>query len=308
MRHRLLLTVMVMLTLWGCKQASTSSACGSEAAVAATEEMFAKLTDQKVRALLDSETRLEGYDAAQLRAALSSISIKLHDVRTTKKDPDSSRNFCAARFEFKLPGTVIEGAESARTIAEADNLSKLAHQKGVRKSGGAWEDDLEYSIQPTDDGGKLIAEADKDASIFDFIGDVYISYLLSDDIREKKVGEDKAEAAEVAAENAAEREMDQALTERAAANLNEARVANKMTAERIAAVWDAIPEPVQKQLKPLQQAWNKKTSAQCKVEAAGSSEYKADRQAVRLRCESQAHLSRIRELERYASYNNEYDE
>jgi uncharacterized protein YecT (DUF1311 family) len=280
--------------------------CGGDATIAAFEEMLQKSLEDSVRSQLDSEGSIDGYDSSKLRSGTRQIKVSLQDVRTVKDDPDSSRKFCSARVELKLPNNVIEAANSARSLAELSDVKKLAHQHRIERSGDKYGRELEYSIQPTDDGTKIIAETDEDSSLFSFLAELFASYLLSEEVQNRAIEADKLAADEAREAKLAEEEADAALNESALANLNEAKVENRMAVQRINAVWSAIPKGTKGRLLELQRAWIRKTTAQCKVEAAGTSEISAEREATRLRCETRSQLQRARQLEQFASYGEDY--
>ena len=81
--------------------------------------------------------------------------------------------------------------------------------------------------------------------------------------------------------------------------LAEAREENQLAAQTIAATWEAIPQDRRQQMAAAQNAWNTRTTAQCRLEAAGTSTDRDEVRANQLRCETRAILGRARELERY---------
>lgn len=289
----------------GCSN-SVKVECGGEATIAAVESMFQKELEKSVRNQLDAEGSLEGYDSAKLRTGTKKVKVTLEEVRTVRDDPDSSRQFCSARIMLKIPDNVIEAADNTRALAEMDNVKKLANQNRVERSGDKYGMELEYSIQPTDDGTKLIAETDGDSSLFIFLTELFASYLLSDEVRNNVIEAEKAVAAEEREKRLAEEELNGALQSEASANLGEAKVQYKMSMDRINAIWGAIPKSTRNGLLPLQRAWIKKKEAACRVEAAGSDEQTGNREANRLRCDVRLTDARSNQLERFVSYEDDY--
>jgi len=137
---------------------------------------------------------------------------------------------------------------------------------------------------------------------------------LSDEIRAAKIEQDQFAAQEKAAAAEAEKEQQEifaeseaAEAEYAKATVAEASTANKLAAQELAAVWQAIPADTRKSLASLQTAWNQKTTARCRVEAAGSATNRDELRAAQLGCETRALGARSKELERYAVYNDASD-
>jgi hypothetical protein len=103
-------------------------------------------------------------------------------------------------------------------------------------------------------------------------------------------------------------ESEAAAAEYAKASAAEAAAANKIAAQELAAVWQAIPADTRKRLAPMQTAWNQKTTARCKVEAAGNSFGRDEMRAAQLAFETRALDARSRELERFAVYSDAAEE
>ena len=190
-------------------------------------------------------------------------------------------------------------------MADMGDVRKLANRYKMKRKGQNYTTDFDYFVQPTDDGKKLFAEMDDDAPSMKFLGEVLASFLLSDEIREEKIEEDQAAAAEEKkkrdkerAEQAEEREIDEAFSAEATAELDVAKVERKLASDRIQAVWLGMPKDVQNQIDTLHSAWVKKMKAQCKVEAAGSDSRKAMRLAKELRCQTLKVRSCASSLER----------
>lgn len=297
----------MLFAVTGCSD-TVKVECGGDQTIAAVESMLQKELEKSVRNQLDSEGSLEGYDSAKLRTGTKKVKVTLEEVRTVRDDPDSSRQFCSARVMLKIPDTVVEAADNTRALAKLDNVKKLANQNRVERSGDKYGIEMEYSIQPTDDGNKLIAETDGDSSLFTFLTELFSSYLLSDEVRNNVIEAEKAEAAEAREKRLAEEELNGALKSEASANLGEAKVQYKMSTDRINAIWGAIPKSTRNGLLPLQRAWIKKKDAACRVEAAGSDEQTGNREANRLRCDVRMTDARSNQLQRFVSYEDDYSD
>jgi len=287
------------------------SDCGSPDAQKVIDALIKEELGYFVENELDSSDAIGSYDTAKLEMAVKRLKIMLEDVRTSKDDPDSSRSMCQANLRLTIPENVEQTANNARAMAELDNIRKLANQYKIKRKGQSYEANFEYFIQPTDDKKKIFAEIDDNSPTLKFLGEVLSSYLLADQIRDSRIESDMAEAAEQReirlaeqAELESEREMGDAIKQQAGAEMNEAKVENKMASDRIQAVWLAIPKETRSRLLPLQRAWIQKKLAQCKVESAGSHEIKEQREANRLRCDTRLTAQRINFLEPNTEYND----
>lgn len=288
-----------------------SSGCGDEAAREALRNLMDSAIEDSVREKLDADGNLGSFDRATLTSILKKGKMELSSVRTTRDDPDSSRQFCTATIKLSYPMTVIDVIEDARRDAQLEGRKQIANRAGLRVSPTGLEDDLEYSVQPTDDGSETVAETDAASALTDTLGELFATYLLSDEIRSAKIEQDQIASQAKAEAAAAEREQQEIMAESEAAAVEyakasaaEAAAANKIAAQELAAVWQAIPADTRKRLAPMQTAWNQKTTARCKVEAAGSSSSRDEMRAAQLACETRALNARSNELERFAVYSD----
>lgn len=291
--------------LAGCGNLSGES-CGGEAAQDAVKQLLLNATADGVRSLLDESSQLGSFDRGKLDAGLARMTVEFADVRTLHDDPDSSRMQCAAKISISYPQSVWRTIDHARTGANAEDRQTVLNRAGITHDASSFSDEFEYSIQPTDDGETVIAEADGDAILIEANSELFATYLLSDEIRRANIESDRQEAEAQAEARAQEEEMAQLAAEEEAAYedyvgavLAEVQEENRLAAQTIAATWQAIPQDRRQQMAAAQNAWNARTTAQCRLQAAGTSTERDEIRANQLRCETQAILNRARELERY---------
>lgn len=306
MRLLTLLAVPALLTISGCSKFSEPD-CSSTQAQDAVKDLVYKNAEARVRKLLGDLSRLDAFDHAKLMSALKKAEFALAEVRTTRKDPDSSRKFCAANLHISFPQDVLDTIRSARDEAGADSWDKVANRQGLDHDASGFSGNFEYSIQPTDDRSKLIAESSGAEAFLATLGDLFSSYLLSAEIHASKVVADQQAAADASATAAVEQANAQANVELVKADLDEAQAGNKLASQKISAVWRSIPQEDRVRLGPLQNAWNRKTDAQCTVQASGQTTDPQGIRAAKLRCETTLMEQRASELERYTSYNSSAD-
>ncbi len=298
----------------GCTKTKYAE-CGSPEAKKVIDKLFKEELEYSVQNELDSQKQLGSYDSTELEDAVQRLNISLDDVRTSRDDPDSDRYSCSATLKLDIPDRVEKEANETRAMAEMVNVRKLANRYKMKRKGQNYTTDFDYFIQPTDDGKKLVAELDDDAPSMKFLGEVLASYLLSDEIREEKIAQDQAEAAEEKkkrdkerAEQEREREVDEAFNAEASADLAAAKADRKLASDRIGAVWLAMPKDIQQQLDARHSSWVRSMKAKCKLEAAGTDIRKAKREAKELDCQTRLVRSCAKTLERNISrgrYNSQ---
>lgn len=305
---KIFLSAMSVFVLSGCFGGS-STACGSEEAVEAVGNLVREGVEDSVYGSLNSASQLDAFDRSKLSSALEKAKIELTSVRTTRDDPDSSRQFCSADVRIAFPQSILQVVDEARQSAELETRKQISNRAGLKQDASGFTETIEYSVQPTDDGEQIIAESDGASALIAVLGELFSSFMLSDEIRAANIEQSRLAAEEEARMRAEEEAAEQLYQEQMVAEseyeqalLEEAKAENQLAAQRISAVWQAVPASTREQLAPMQSAWNKKTTARCKVEAAGSSTEKNMVRAAQMRCETRAMGDRVRELERYAEY------
>lgn len=232
---------------------------------------------------------------ANLRASLALIQLAIEDVRTSKEDPDSSRKFCAGSFKAVFPAAMIADAEKSYELIGAGTIETLADQYGVERSADTFTYDLDFSVQPTDDGKKIYGEIEQPDSLVNFLAEMVVAHLASGEIQRVKTAE-----AQAAAEQ--DRLNLEAQTAQRQAVLSEARTEYDLSRQTLTAMWDAMPKDAQDQLTANQTAWNQRKRADCNLEAAQYSTEPTEREAARMRCDARMTRERVSALRSWAGY------
>lgn len=294
--------VLLATALLGGCVGQADAGCGDDESLTAVSDMIKKATQDQVRTSMNSSGSMAAYDVSKLSSLLGKANFSLEQIRTTRDDPDSSRKFCNGNLTVSFPKSILEEINNTRSLAEVDDWQDFANRMGVAHSANEMTVSFDYSVQPTDDGDSIIAESEMGSGIVELLADIMATHLLSEEIRQANIAEQQAAAQEAAMQREMEEAQEQAAVAFAEAELAEAQAANQLASQRIRAVWDAIPEETQTQLKPLQAAWNKKTDARCTVVASSASTDPTHRKAAKLSCETEAMQNRANNLEQFAEY------
>lgn len=282
---RNMLGAALVFVLAGCG-ANAGSACGGADAIEVMTDLVRDNLTSDVRKLMRSSESSESFSSAKVRAIIKQAKVDLIDVRTTRDDPDSSRQFCEAKLSVSVPAATLDEANTAREMAESNSINDLAADNDVDQRANSFIYPVEYSVQPTDDGAKTYVEMEKDLPIFAVLSQLFFASAVSERVRLARAEVDQADAALKREERITEEAEAAALTEQASAMLSEAKATYAMQNDRIAAVWQSFSEEQRSELLPIQRAWIKRKVADCRVEAAGSDERAEAREANRLNCES----------------------
>ena len=274
--------------LSGCGAAATD--CASQASRDVITSIVREQVEKAAEAELAAEDGTKLASASKIRATVAELKVLIEDIRTTKKDPDSTKRFCAGTARVVVPLAMIQDADQTRKLLEMSTVDNLLEQAGLKRSADSVTFDLEFSVQPTDKRDKIYGEVEGAAPMFTALGEVVGAHLARREIE----GASQAQAAEMAAAEAETAKQTEAAQK---ADLDLATAENKLANQQINTLWKNLPEAARSQLLELQRAWVRKKTADCNIEASGVSTEAMPKEAARLRCDTRLTMERISELQ-----------
>ena len=276
-----------------CSQltAAPSTGCSGNDAVAVTLDI---VKDEIIRRASEDVEEVPGLSKAKVRATIHQLKLSLVDVRTTKDDPDSTKQFCAGRIKLVAPPEMIQDANDARQIAGYNSVAEMAESANVEANANSFLADVDFNVQPTDDGEKTYAELENANGALGFFSELVRSHLVKSVLADAKAEQDRIAAEQHAAEEAAAREEQ-------SAELDQAKAENKVAIERINAIWGAIPTGPRTAFTEAQKAWIRKKDAACRIEAASNATTEAEMTIARLKCDTREQSNRATELRQFAT-------
>lgn len=218
-------------------------------------------------------------DPASSRATLANVQISFDAIRTTKKDPQSSKVFCEGQTKIVFSPDLLQRANEARSMGGDGSISQLASVSLIDVSANVFSKATEYSVQPTDDGTQVYTEMTNSKAISDFVAEVSMYAILKPLLEAKIVADQKANMEALAKkaiederlrqENAAEVirlatlkaeeekvSMDSAMEENAASHAN------------LNSLWNGrLDEEQRNIIMNAQRAWIKERNVKCEIEA-----------------------------------------
>lgn len=231
----------------------------------------------------------EGAPRSKIRAALEQIKFVFEDVRTTKEDPNSTKKFCSGKLKVSFPAEMIEDADKVAELTSSETIEKKADELEVERNANSFSIDVDFNVQPTDDGEKVYSEVENAVQTANFISQIVTGHLFR-----KPIEQAHREAEESAR---AQKEQEQAaLNEQRQASYDEAKATYDLAVQSITTSWQALPSDVRERLLPLQRAWIARKDADCKVEAAGQSTDPTEREVSRLQCQTRLNNERTGEI------------
>lgn len=285
-----------------CGLGLLASSCGSSAVNCSDEDARSAL-ETAIREGLErtSLAQAKGPDGEALvsssavRAAVAKIKLVIDDVRTTKEDPESTKRFCTGSLKIVFSTEIFTSADRSRELAGLTDVAEMADAAGIDKGADYLKGDLDYSVQPTDDGEKVFAEFENADAKLDVFGEVIAASLLTS----KLEAQNRAMVEEAAQQKHAE---ESALNEQLAANLDAANVMRKTADEAINTIWQAIDADTRRQLLAQQRAWIKQKEATCRVQGLQASTEPREQKAADYTCQAQLTQQRASELQGYLGY------
>lgn len=278
----------------------TDIECSSPDSISTTVDLLKKALEKETYEKVSGENG-STVSKSSVRAAIAQIVISFEDVRTIRRDPNSTKRFCEGTLKIRFPAEDLSNAEEARSAAELGTVTQLADANDVEREADTFSAKVAFDVQPTDIGDKIFAEMETKSPIMNVASEVLASSLLHNVLEQAAAAAQQDEQTQQAQQNAA-------LAEQKAANLNSAKTDNQLAVQSILAVWRSIPPGVRAQLLPQQRAWSRKKDADCRVEAASASTDPAEMEVARLNCDTRVTQERINSLQPYRDTSQEADE
>jgi uncharacterized protein YecT (DUF1311 family) len=293
------LSILALLILSGCSK--TAADCGGADALATVIPLVQHKLEEKTSERLRSSDGSPPASLSRVRATVAQAAMRIEDVRTTQSDPNSTRRFCMGRLKVVIPAAVLQEADRGRQAAGANTVSQLADSSRIERDADAFVADIEYSVQPTDDGTHIYAEIENSDGYINYFAEVLASYLLRPVVEQARLEQERAAAAQQQAQEQQQRAQDAAVAEQRGAILDQARSENRLVVQTINAVWGNIPKETRDQLLDMQRAWIRRKHADCQIESASASTDPQEQEAARLRCDTRVTNERINYLRQYST-------
>lgn len=297
MKFKLLALIGSMFFISGCDkvQSITGSSvkCDNETAKQLVVESFSKTVGAvaalRVKELVDSENIT--IDMGKLRSTLQQITFNVNDVRTNNSDPNSNKQYCVTEFVVKIPDQMIKDADAARAIYDENNIAQSAILSDLSFESNQLKKEIEYLVQPTDDGKKVYVTLENPDALAYFVRDIAVDSLVKTARQNAAEVAKQEEIKRIAEESAVAEEYQSVLLSEAQSNLDKANA-------NLNLVWNATTKDVRDQLLAEQKIWLKKRDLECKLESSNTE----NPEVFRLNCETSMTNERTNELRQKIYY------
>lgn len=297
MKLKLITLAASLLLLTGCDKISSmtgsSAKCDNETAKQLVVESFSKnvsdIASERVKELIETENVT--IDMGKLRSTLQQITFNVTNVRTNNSDPNSKKNYCATEFIVKIPQQMVSDADAARAVYEENNVAQSAVLSDIGFENGQLKKEIEYFVQPTDDGKKVFVNLENPDALAIFVRDIAIDSLMKSARQNAAEAAKQEEVKRIAEQTAAAEEYQSVLISEAQSNLDKAN-------ENLNLVWNATSKDVRDQLLGEQKIWLKKRDLECKLDSSNAE----NPELHRLNCETNLTSERTTELRQKIYY------
>lgn len=312
LRFAIILSLPVLLGLSGCDKSSAAN-CGDDTSIELINSLIAEDLQSQVKDVASYED--VRINSAGLRASANQLSFALDDIRTTKKDPNSTKEFCTATLTTSLDADMIKRANFVRNYYEQADLDEGAFQQDLNMDGNTLTYDLEYAVQPTDDGKKTFGQLQNGSELLDFLATTVVYSMQKNDIQALKSREQKAQADNAIAEKRmAEEEQTLAAESQASASREAANDIAAITAEQAKVkatmdykrsefnkLWKTASATTRESLTAGQKEWVKERDEICTDRARYADS--ARQEIVRMECITELLGDRYYQVKEYINTN-----
>ena len=157
------------IALMGCSQLTgKSNSCSGPDAATVTLDI---VRDGVMRLVSARDEEGPVLSKSKVCATIRQLALTMEDVRTTKDDPNSTKQFCTGQLKAVVPADVVQDANNTRQLAGLNSVEEMADNANVEANANAFTADIDFNIQPTDDGGKIYSQLES--------GDEAIGFLRS---------------------------------------------------------------------------------------------------------------------------------
>lgn len=300
MKLKLLALMTCMLLVSGCDKVQSitggSVKCDDENAKQLVVEGFSKtvsdIASKRVKELIDTENVT--IDMGKLRSTLQQITFNVNDVRTNNSDPNSKKQYCVTEFVVKVPDQMVKDADAARAVYDENNIAQAAVLSDLSFEVNQLKKEIEYLVQPTDDGKKVYVTLENPDALAYFVRDIAVDSLVKTARQNAAEVAKQDEIKRVAEEEAAAQEYQSVLISEAKTNLDKAN-------ENLNLVWNSTTKEVRSRLLDEQKIWLKKRELECKLESSNSD----NPEVYRINCETNMTTQRTSELRQKIYYLEE---
>ncbi|WP_166166655.1 hypothetical protein [Acinetobacter sp. SA01] len=194
------------LALAGCNNLfSKHVKCDDESAtslvIQVLQDDLAQSLEQELKALIKNGA-IKDLDPTKLKLSAKNIQFALADSRTDFIDPNSPKTSCSVDLTATIPSDLVKKSDEARTKVDAVSVEQHANNLGVNYENNKVHLTLEYVLQPTDKGDKVLALLKNTTNMQTLLSETLTYAFLKPQIEKNQIRSLEANKAAVQRNNA----------------------------------------------------------------------------------------------------------
>ncbi|QQN38336.1 hypothetical protein [Acinetobacter sp. CS-2] len=194
------------LALAGCNNLfSKHVKCDDESAtslvIQVLQDDLAQSLEQELKALIKNGA-IKDLDPTKLKLSAKNIQFALADSRTDFIDPNSPKTSCSVDLTATIPSDLVKKSDEARTKVDAVSVEQHANNLGVNYENNKVHLTLEYVLQPTDKGDKVLALLKNISDVQTLLSETLTYAFLKPQIEKNQIRSLEANKAAVQRNNA----------------------------------------------------------------------------------------------------------
>ncbi|TCM62822.1 hypothetical protein EC844_12368 [Acinetobacter calcoaceticus] len=183
--------IIAAISLAGCNSISSKHIkCDDERTTALItqdlQESLNKSLEIKLKQLIKNGA-IQDLDPAKLKLSAKSVQFNLVDSRTEYVDPDSPKTKCTIDLTTTIPSDVVKKADDARAKVNYETVAELAVKSNLDLDSNKIKLALEYTVQPTDKGDKVIVKLNNKLAMQNLTADILTSAFLKPQIEKNNI-------------------------------------------------------------------------------------------------------------------------
>ncbi|ENX22890.1 hypothetical protein [Acinetobacter vivianii] len=195
-KKALYVTTLLSIGLIGCKNPISKHVdCDDPSAISLVQTVLKndldKRLDKELKSLIEGNV-IKDLDPAKLKLSGKNVQYNIVDSRTDFIDPNSTRTKCAIDLTVVIPDDTIKKSNEARKKIEEDSIDKQATKLDVEYESNKVKLILQYVLQPTDKGDKVLAVVENTGNVQKLVSDILVYAFLKPQIEKNIIKNNEA--------------------------------------------------------------------------------------------------------------------
>ena len=188
---KILFILSLLVPLVGCNSIFTKHVkCDDEAATVLVTQVLQndlnELLDSELKKLINNGS-IKDLEPAKLKILAKNIQFTLTDSRTDFIDPNSPKTTCSMDLVVTMPSDLVKRSDEARTKVNVVSVDAHANDLGVDYENNKIHLILEYVLQPTDKGDKILALLKNSSNVQTLLSETLTYAFLKPQIEKNQI-------------------------------------------------------------------------------------------------------------------------